>query len=64
MEKLTNLVKALNVASDNISGDTAIMFTIKDKEGKTEARYFVKKRPVKGTNGIEVLEYVARLQEN
>jgi hypothetical protein len=63
MDKLKKLVDALNGATANISTDTAVMFTEKDAEGKTVARYFVKKRPVKQANGIESLEYVARLQE-
>lgn len=63
MDKLQNLIKALNIASDNISGDTAIMFSEKDEEGKVIGKYFIKERPVANAEGIEVLQYVARAQK-
>ncbi|HLN18765.1 MAG TPA: hypothetical protein VK255_01180 [Patescibacteria group bacterium] len=67
MDKLKGLVEALNEAKDNISSDTGIMFrhTEENEDGevvKSEA-YFIKMRPVREADGIERLQFVARLQK-
>lgn len=63
MEKLKQLVDALNACEDCIAADTKIMVTVEKATETTPAvKYFIKKRPVRNEDGIEEMEFVARKQ--
>lgn len=65
MEKLLNLVAALNAFNDEVSNETRIAVYLKEKDGDKDkqVRYFIKHRPVMGDNGVETWKYVARREE-